>query len=238
MAVLKAEKPVAGTIQTSPKPETPPSGQSSPALVITPLAVEHISVPIRGTTPLIMHNFSEKSKRQMLEAQRGVKKQKTIRDPEADYQGSFYRIAPEKKDGPDRYGFPVLGFKASTVSAARFYDKSISMTMLRQLIFFSGLRTEADPQELVEIHGTPHMREDVTRVGMGTADLRYRAEFEQWTATLYIKYIASSISQDSVLSLVNAGGFGVGVGEWRPEKSGSFGQYEVDPTRAVEVYLP
>lgn len=79
------------------------------------------------------------------------------------------------------------------------------------------------------------MREDVVRIGMGTADLRYRPEFPEWTASLVVRFVASSISQESVLSLINAGGFGVGVGEWRPEKSGQNGQYRVDDSRAIEV---
>jgi hypothetical protein len=30
-----------------------------------------------------------------------------------------------------------------------------------------------------------------------------------------------------VLALIEAGGMGVGVGEWRPEKSGMFGTYQL-----------
>lgn len=199
----------------------------SPTLLVKALDVQTMIVPIKGTSPLLMHNFSEKSRRQMLESMQGVKRPKVNRDPEHDYQQAFYRI--EHEDGTKGYGFPVLGFKSSTVSAARFFDKSITMTTLRQVLFFSGVRTPADPQELAEIFGTPTMREDVVRVGMGSADLRYRPEFLEWTSKLVVKYISSSISQESVLSLINAGGFGVGVGEWRPEKSGQFGQYTVDP---------
>ena len=206
---------------------------NAPALQVSALDVQTMIVPIVGTSPLIVHNFSEKSKRQMLDAMQGVKRQKTNRDPEADYNQAFYRIWHE--DGTQGYGFPVLGFKAATVSAARFYDKSISMTALRQLLFFEGIRTQADEQELVEIFGTPRMREDVVRVGMGTADLRYRPEFPEWSAKLVVRYIASSLSQESVLSLINAGGFGVGVGEWRPEKYGQYGQYKVDDTLTDEL---
>ena len=43
------------------------------AIEINKIASETISVPIVGTMPLIVHNFSEKSKRQMLDAQQGRK---------------------------------------------------------------------------------------------------------------------------------------------------------------------
>ena len=108
------------------------------------------------------------------------------------------------------------------------------MTALRQAMFFRGIITKADPQQLVEIHGEPHMREDVVRVGQGT-DLRYRGEFTEWTTELTITFVTSMLDRNSLLSLVEAGGMGVGVGEWRPQKSGEFGTYVIDDARSVEV---
>jgi len=70
------------------------------------------------------------------------------------------------------------------------------------------------------------MREDMVRVGMGTADIRYRAEYRDWSALLRIEFVPSIIDLESVVALVDAGGTN-GVGEWRPEKSGSYGTYEV-----------
>jgi hypothetical protein len=43
------------------------------------------------------------------------------------------------------------------------------------------------------------------------------------------------LTRESVLSLVEAGGMGVGIGEWRPERKGDFGTYAIDETRDVEV---
>ena len=200
-------------------------------IIIDRIGAETIRVPIIGTSPLIVHRWAEKAKRAMLDAQQGKKKVKEIRDPQADYEDSFYRIATD--DG-DKYGFPALAFKAATIGAARFYDKSVTMTSLRQMLFFRGVYTKADPQELVEIHGEPRMREDVVRVGQGT-DLRYRGEFPEWSAELEITYVTSTLSRGSVLSLIDAGGMGCGIGEWRPQKSGEFGCYRIDLDREIEV---
>lgn len=207
----------------------------SVSIQIDRIAAETIRVPIVGTAPLIVHNFSEKSKRQMLESQQGKKKLKAVRDPEAEYAAAFYRISD--LDGTLRYGFPVTAFKAATIGAARFYDKSVSMTALRQFLFMRGVLTDADPQQLVEISGEPRMREDVVRLGgpSRSADLRYRPEFPNWSAILEVTFVTSSISRQSVLSLIDAGGLGIGVGEWRPEKRGEFGTYAVDQSREIEV---
>jgi hypothetical protein len=195
---------------------------------INRIGAETIRVPIIGTTPLIVHRFSEKAKRQMLDAMQGRKTPKQAKDPEAEYEACFYRFP----DGGT--GMPVIAFKAATVSAARFYGKAVSMVGLRQQVFFNG-EIGVDGQMLARIEGAAKMREDVTRVGNGGADLRYRPEYREWRTTIDVTYVSSLLTRSSVLSLIDAGGMGVGVGEWRPEKKGDFGTYQIDQTREVEV---
>ncbi len=210
------------------KTTTPPVEEPAPQLEIDQIKAETIRVPILGTSPLLMHRFSEKAKRQMLDTMQGRKTPKQPKDPEAEYQAAFYRLK-----GQDGYGFPMLAFKDATVSAARFYDKSVTMTSLRQFLFFQGEPGE-DGMRMAVIDGEPHMREDVVRVQRGT-DLRYRPCFPEWTTEIVVTFVLSALTRSSVLSLIDAGGMGVGVGEWRPEKSGDFGTYRIDPTRTVQV---
>lgn len=195
---------------------------------ISRIAAERVLIPIVGTTPLIVHKFSEKARRQMLDAQQGKKAPKVARDPEADYQSAFYRTE-------SGYGFPAVAFKACTVGAARFFGKDVRMTDLRQCLFFKGALSAADPQPLVELAGDPRMREDVVRLGISGTDLRYRPEFWPWSAILDVTYVKSMLTLDSVLSLIDAGGMGVGVGEWRPEKKGDYGTFQIDEAREVQV---
>ncbi len=197
-------------------------------VVIDKIASETISVPILGTAPLLVHKFSEKAKRQMLDNMQGRKSPKASKDPKAEYEAAFYHT----KDGGN--GFPAIAFKAATVSASRFYGKSVTMTSLRQFVFVHGEPSE-DGQQMVRIVGEPTMREDVVRVGMGGTDLRYRPQFLEWSTTLLVTYVTSALTRESLLSLIDAGGLGVGVGEWRPERKGDFGTYRVDETRNVEV---
>lgn len=100
-----------------------------------------------------------------------------------------------------------------------------------------GEISERDAQALVPIDGEPRMREDVVRLGgpSRSADLRYRPEFPEWRTALEVTYVKSSLTRESLLSLVDAGGMGIGIGEWRPEKRGEFGTYQVDASREVEV---
>ena len=180
-------------------------------------------IEIKGTAPLIVHAWSQKAKQNLLGAQQGKKIPKQAKDPQADFESSRYRFADGSGDG-----FPIMGFKAATVKGGgRMFGKSVKMTELRQTFTFLSDGVGTDGMQLARLQtADPTMREDMVRVGMGTADIRYRAEYSEWGAILRVQFVPSVIDLGSVVALVDAGGSN-GVGEWRPEKNGSFGTYEV-----------
>lgn len=192
------------------------------AIVLKRIERESIQVRLTGTAPLIVHRFDEKAKQMMLEAQQTkTRAKKEAKDPVAQFEASKY-LLPDGRDA-----FPAVGFKAAIVGAARLFD-GISMVQVKQLIRVVG----EGPDQLVPLNleGPSMMREDTVRVGMGTADLRYRAQYFPWSVDLVIQYVPSQISVDSIVSLVDAGGIG-GVGEWRPSSpkgaTGSYGTWQV-----------
>ena len=193
---------------------------------VSPLRVTSVEIPIRGITPLIVHKWDPKARQMMLDAQQGkAKPKKPAKNPEAEYNAARYLLDGESD------GFPAVGFKSAIVSAARLFDKSVTMTLLKTLIYVEG-RPGIDPNDLlVPIIGERSMREDTVRVGMGTADLRYRPQYKNWSAVLRIQYPESQINFESVVALVEAGGFG-GVGEWRPSSpkglTGIYGRFVID----------
>ena len=180
---------------------------------------EIFDVKIVGTTGLICHNWSYKAKKEMLDKQQGRKVPKTPKDPEADFRASLYELTGD--DGETFYGFPAVAFKNAAVRAAQQFD--IPMTTARQLFWVYG----TDNADYVTIEGEPVMREDVVRLNGKTADLRYRGEFSPWSATLRVKINAQVIAPETIFNLIAQAGFSVGVGEWRPERNGQFGCFEV-----------
>lgn len=183
-------------------------------ITIPPIDVRRMELTLVGDSELIMHKWSEKAKKEMLDKQMGKAKsgKKAAKDPEQDYRDSIY-VMP---DGS--YGFPAVAFKSTAVDACRFVE-GMKMTEARGAFHILG--------ELVRIDGEPRMREDMVRVGMGTADIRYRAGFPTWSTTITISYNAGVFTPEQIVNLFNQGGFGVGVGEWRPEKNGPFGRFHV-----------
>jgi len=176
--------------------------------------IQKVMIELEGDSALIVHAWSAKAKKEMLDKQmKKAKTAKIAKDPERDYEESFYRLP---NGNP---GFPSIAFKAAAVSAGGRFSDGLKMTELRGSFFVEG--------ELVEIHGEPKMREDMVRIGMGIADIRYRPEFPKWHVQLPIQYNADAISVEQIVQLFNLAGFGVGVGEWRPEKDGQFGMFHV-----------
>lgn len=194
------------------------AARTSSTIELPPLNIQQVTFHLIGDSPLIVHAWSEKAKRQMLDKQmKKATKAKEAKDPEADYEACFY------KTDAGAYGFPAIGVKAAMVSACRFVDAK--MTVMRGAFHIDC--------EMLEVIGTPRPREDMVRVGMGTADIRYRPEFPEWRIPVTIKFNASVISAEQIANLLNAAGFGVGIGEWRPEKNGSYGRFHVGGTEEI-----
>lgn len=75
------------------------------------------------------------------------------------------------------------------------------------------------------------MREDMVKIGMGTADIRYRGEFRNWYADMEISYnVNGQYTIEQIINIINAGGYACGVGEWRPERDGQYGMFHVTAT--------
>ena len=211
---------------------------------IKPIDIRKTTIRVVGDTPLIMHRWSEKAKTMMLESQTGKSKgkKKPVRVPVDDFIQAAYWIEgkpeyPENACDEEceeafneaiargaRFGFPATAFKQSAMSAAYRLGWVKNQMGLRGAFFI-----ESDENGLVEIHSDPPvMREDMVKVGMGTADLRYRPQFNNWWADLEISYNAGSeYGLDVIVNALNAGGYVCGLGEWRPERDGDNGRFHV-----------
>ena len=205
---------------------------------IKPINIVTTTVRIAGDTPLIMHRWSEKAKRMILEKQMKKTKSsaKEAKNPIEDFIESIYWMEGKPTEYTEeafdeacrngaRFGFPVTAIKQATISSAYRNGITKDMASLRGAFFIAGEGSEL----LAEVKGcVPTMREDMVRVGMGVADIRFRGEFANWYMDLQVSYNANgAYTLDQIINLINVGGFSCGIGEWRPEKDGNYGMYHV-----------
>jgi len=187
-------------------------------VTIPKLEIQVAQLKIVGDSPLIMHKWSEKAIKQIQDKQ-GKKpvKGREKRNPQQEYKDSMYKFPG------GGYGFPATGFKASAVRGAK--SVGTNMTDARASFYVVG----TGPDQLVKIEGKPKMRTDMVRLAKGgSADVRYRGMFEEWSATLTVRYNAMTISVGQIINFFNVAGFGTGVGEWRSERDGQFGMFHVE----------
>lgn len=205
---------------------------------IRPMEIQRVNIRIVGDTPLIVHKWSEKAKKEILDKQmkKTVTKAKEARDPYKEFIDSMYWIQGEpKKATPDdfeeavkngaKWGFPTNAIKQAGNSAAYRMKWVQNQMQLRSTYFITS-----EFGELAEIKGCiPEMREDSVKIGMGTSDLRYRAEFKNWYMDLSLEFNAGGdLTLEQIINIINLGGYGCGLGEWRVEKDGINGRYHVD----------
>lgn len=192
--------------------------------------LKEIKITIEGKN-LIINNFNEKSRQQIIDAQMKKPKTKELRNPIEDFIRANYWLTPMPtefteeafsqalKDGA-RFGFPAKGIKASITSGAyrNGYTKD-KVSLYGAFII---------PEELVEVkYEKIEMREDYVRIAHGGTDVRFRPEFKNWSMTFKIIYNENSYSLEQIINFINLGGFSCGLGEMRIEKGGNFGAYSV-----------
>jgi len=196
------------------------------AITMKVIKQQDIRFTIVGTSPMIQHKWSEKALQQMRDKHAGKKtKTREVRKPEEEFRAACYLT------DNDEYGIPLMAFKTSLITAAH-KDIGVEKTLVRKAIF-----VKSNDSNLIAkmVCSDPIMREDTVRVGAGSTDLRYRPEFKEWSVEIACQIDAELLSIDDVVNLTNRAGFGVGIGEWRPEKGGEYGRFEIDTSHPVEV---
>jgi len=195
--------------------------KATTVISIKPANLQTFEAKIIGTAPYVQHKFSEKAKRQMLEAQQSTKaksrKAKEPRDIEEDYLGAIHL------DHDGRYGIPAPAFRSACISACRV--AGFQMTKAKLSIFIEADSFDRDDGTgLVHIDGEPKMHQAAVRLESGVASISVRPMWNPgWTAVVRVRYDADQFSQEDVANLIERAGQQVGVGEGRPDSKKSHG---------------
>lgn len=185
---------------------------------LKPIEVKTAMFTIEGLSPLIQHKWSEKALRMIREKKAGKKtKTREVCDPAVEAQDATYFTAS------GQYGVPVGALMKCIIGAAH-KDIGVEKTLVRKSVF---IKCDDPNKVLVMDCDEPKVREDYVRVGGQSADLRYRPEFTDWAVTFEVTYEANSITLTDLANLIERAGFSIGLCEWRPEKGGEFGRFQL-----------
>lgn len=182
-----------------------------------------VCMEVEGTSALIQNHFSQKAVEEMLRKHMGLSVQKEKKNPRQCVQDATILNVG------GRVCIPPTAFKNAMLAAAT-QTKTLKKTQLRIALFIEGQSVPITYSEMV-----PRM-DMVRTAGINrTPDVRFRPMFEGWKARLSIQF-SDTLSVESVVDLLNRAG-SVGVGEWRPEKNGTFGTFRVtrNITDAAEI---
>lgn len=223
--------------------------ESTQVITIKPVKVSKARITLVGDTPLIIHAWSEKAKKEMLESQtknKKEKKAKEIRDPFAEFMDALYWVTPKPTEHtPEafeaaiaagaKFGFPTTAIKQAALAAcyrAGIIPNQVGMKCTFFLNAVEGCdKGTGSELAVIDTDEPPVFREDMVKIGTinKTADLRYRPAFNNWKIRLTVSLIETgTFTMESIINAINLGGYMNGIGEWRMERDGDFGHYHVE----------
>lgn len=206
-----------------------PAAASAHSIIIRQPEEASLMLEVSGTAPLIQNCFGQKTVEQMLRKHMGLPCPKELKVPRQCIENATIR----NLNG--RVSIPPVAFKLGMLTAVgNLGDKSLKKTSLRTGLYIVG-------GSLPITSGTMIPRMDMVRTaGMNrTPDVRFRPSFPDWKCRMELTFDPTVIKPQTVVDLLNRAGR-VGVGEWRPERNGTFGTYQVtrnivDPREIAEV---
>ena len=191
-------------------------------IVIAPPNIQSAPIWIIGTSPLVVHKFSDKARNMIREKQAAgstanSKRKREAKDFDEVYQGARH-ISFEGWDG-----FAASGIRNACISACRLCN--YKMTIAKLSIFVEADGYDAgDGTALVRIlGGAPRPSEGMVRLATGVCDIAVRPQWIEWGACLKISWDADQFTANDVYNLIHRAGVQVGICEGRNDSKNSNG---------------
>lgn len=198
------------------------------SVLIPDIENQELEVEIVGRTSLLVKRFDEKTQDSIAEKQAGTaSRTKAPRKPEEECE----RARIKNADGEDCVR--TIWFKKGLAAMGGYFG--IPRGNIEQGVYIAG--------DLIPIKFTgkkPIMNTARVRVGQGgmaKTSLAYRPEFPGWSCKLRIGFDKSVLTPHQVISLLAHAGAKNGIGEWRPQKGGDYGRFDVFPAGASKAII-
>jgi len=178
---------------------------------------QNINVSIKGITPLLM----ERDDGVAAKIYEGKKSKKIVKEDTRSEEEKVESKIHKLSDGS--VGYPSSGFSTGMRKVAyEIIGKQGSMIVKEGVRFLEPMI----PIKYKKMEVTEHIGR---QSGVSRCPRRIlRPQFNEWSCILKIKVNLNIISIEQVINLINETGLRRGIGGFRPEKSGEYGQYEVN----------
>jgi hypothetical protein len=178
------------------------------------------SVSIKGTTPLLQHRFGEQTEGEGAKASRNILVNRGT--PREEAEKVVYRNANREFYFPGAAISRLLREAGSnhklkgSRKSAKFVIPAAVLVLDDGITICNG---DAKPIKDFEVDSRP-----VTIPATKGRIMRHRPRFDQWSARFNIRINEQLLPVDFIQQLLTEGGQQIGIGDFRPEKGGPFGQ--------------
>jgi hypothetical protein len=194
----------------------------SKELTIKAPNIKTVVFEITGTAPYLQNRFSKKAREKMKATQEaGSKSKKGAKREPKDFEQCYKDSMHISEDGWN--GIPAASFRQAMIAACRL--AGFKMVVAKLAVFIESDGRDADEgMPLVKItKGAPEYHESYTRNSSGVCDLRARALWREWGASVRVNFDADVFTDEDVANLMMLAGTQVGIGEGRPSSPKSAG---------------
>jgi hypothetical protein len=196
---------------------------ASKIVMVEPIRLQRATVNVFGVTPLIMHRFSSKSWQQLLlpaPVKNKVERAQILKhDPMQEYRECQYRNRDPAE--PTLLHYPSGAFSGAIADAALDLP-GVTKAKIQRLVSVASTQ--------VNVYGLQSLGMDMVRLaGSGAPDVRTRPYLREWCCSFTIEFAVSLINLSQIMSLVEAAGRIIGLGDYRPQKGGSYGKFVIMP---------
>lgn len=192
--------------------------------------MDMIILTLTGRSPLLMHSarFADPLDAGARNHAALVKVAKKSKTPEAilavaksEYLGGIYH---DHLLGPYVPGTMV---RAALVDGARLSREGKDVARAVQIIDDRLALEYAGPRDPEALWENPAFRDGRTVVVSNRRVMRYRPMFKQWALQARVFFDPSMVEPAKLLMFADKAGQYVGIGDFRPDKGGSFGRFKV-----------
>jgi len=181
-----------------------------------------VNLKIEGVTPLLVHKFSERAESEVTTNIRGSSLGKERGTPKEQAESVAYRNKEK------RLYIPASNLYRSLIEAGKFHKNGKkTVTTQKNSLVPAGVSLIGNedlpltPQDY-EVDSRP-----VVIPSTGGRIMRHRPRWDKWSLSFSIIINEEIFTETFVRQLVDDAGQKIGLGDFRPDRKGLFGQFRV-----------